>query len=324
MRIYVFIIAFCLAAGPVFSQYPPAAGLPGTTAISADSTIWIAWASECSVIRGPVDISGQTAGLADFGSDTAASGAPDLNVVSLGDGGVALLRFFPPVRNGEGYDFAVFENAFNDGFLELAKVEVSTDGIYFCGFYTVSLTQTDSQTTTFALTDPTQIHNLAGKYRGGFGTPFDLDSLNGSCPEVNPDSICWIRITDVVGSINPEYANYDSQGNIINDPWPTPFNTSGFDLDAVGAIYVHPAFAKPLANQDLSVLWQPGLIQVLNPASIIGNHYRIMCPDGRIVQNGIIPEDGRIDFAISVPSLIIMTVDGGSGSHSVKIVTGLD
>jgi hypothetical protein len=28
----------------------------------------------------------------------------------------------------------------------------------------------------------------------------------------------------------------DSKGNIINDPWPTNFASSGFDLDAVGVI----------------------------------------------------------------------------------------
>jgi hypothetical protein len=29
----------------------------------------------------------------------------------------------------------------------------------------------------------------------------------------------------------------DSQGNIINDPYPTPFESGGFDLDAIGVIH---------------------------------------------------------------------------------------
>jgi hypothetical protein len=33
------------------------------------------------------------------------------------------------------------------------------------------------------------------------------------------------------------YASCDSQGHQINDPWPTPFPTGGFDLDAVGVIH---------------------------------------------------------------------------------------
>ncbi|MFN6048554.1 MAG: T9SS C-terminal target domain-containing protein, partial [Bacteroidota bacterium] len=47
-------------------------------------------------------------------------------VVSLGDGGIATLTFDPPITNGDGFDFAVFENTFLDTFLELAFVEVST------------------------------------------------------------------------------------------------------------------------------------------------------------------------------------------------------
>ena len=47
----------------------------------------------------------------------------------------------------------------------------------------------------------------------------------------------------VVGTIKPEYATYDSEGHIVNDPWPTPFESCGFDLDAVGVIHdlVHSA-----------------------------------------------------------------------------------
>ena len=37
--------------------------------------------------------------------------------------------------------------------------------------------------------------------------------------------------------MNNLYASYDSQGNIINDPFPTPFETGGFDLDAIGVIH---------------------------------------------------------------------------------------
>ena len=36
------------------------------------------------------------------------------DVVSLGRGGSIILTFDPPVENGEGWDFAVFENSFND------------------------------------------------------------------------------------------------------------------------------------------------------------------------------------------------------------------
>ncbi|MEZ4549679.1 MAG: hypothetical protein R2874_04140 [Desulfobacterales bacterium] len=53
--------------------------------------------------------------------------------VVLGRGGSIILTFDPPVENGEGWDFAVFENSFNDFNLELAFVEVSSNGTDFSG-----------------------------------------------------------------------------------------------------------------------------------------------------------------------------------------------
>ena len=49
--------------------------------------------------------------------------------------------------------------------------------------------------------------------------------------------VTQIKIIDVVGCIQPAFATRDSKDNIINDPWPTPFNTGGFDLDAVGVLH---------------------------------------------------------------------------------------
>ena len=83
--------------------------------------------------------------------------------------------------------------------------------------------------------DATKIDNLAGKYRSLYGTPFDLQELSGII-QLDITSITHLKIIDVVGSINTLYSNYDKNLNIINDPWPTPFSSSGFDLDAVGVI----------------------------------------------------------------------------------------
>ena len=73
--------------------------------------------------------------------------------------------------------FCCFENSFSDDFLELAFVEVSSNGIDFYRFNSISLTQENVQIETFGLIDARQIHNLAGKYRGMFGVPFDLSEL---------------------------------------------------------------------------------------------------------------------------------------------------
>lgn len=234
-----------------FAQFPPPAGQPGSTAIHKDSPVFVGWATGCTVLRGYQDISNPTLGYADTGDSTSTLGKPGVNgLVSLGDGGFAIVTFDAPVFNGPGWDFAVFENSFSDDFLELAFVEVSSDGINYFRFPATSLTQDSTQTDSFGSTDATKVNNLAGKYRAPYGTPFDLDDLKDE-PGLDVNNITHIKIMDVVGSINEAYATFDHNGNKVNDPWPTPFPSSGFDLDAVGVIHqlntgVHDLIANNL------------------------------------------------------------------------------
>jgi len=217
--------------------YAPPVGLPGTSAVYMDSSAFINWATGCAVSRGYQDLSNTSLGYASVGNSSMATGRAQSNaVVSLGDGGSAICTFDVPIKNGPGYDFAIFENGFDDLFLELAFVEVSSDGINFFRFPAHSLTDTTAQTGSFGFTDATKINNLAGKYRAGYGTPFDLQELDGKV-ELDLDRITHIKIIDVVGSIEGNYASRDFYNNKINDPWPTPFPSGGFDLDAVGVIH---------------------------------------------------------------------------------------
>jgi hypothetical protein len=190
-----------------------------------------------------MNISNPGLGLATAGTAADALGIAQGNtsgVVSLGDGGQITLTFTGGIRNGPGADFAVFENGFSDSFLELAFVEVSSNGSDFFRFPAISLTQTSTQVGGFGSLDATNLYNLAGKYRAGFGTPFDLAELAGFSPLLDVGAVTHVRIVDVVGSINPLYASYDSLGNLVNDPWSTPFASSGFDLDAVGVLHPVP------------------------------------------------------------------------------------
>ncbi|MBQ3734078.1 MAG: T9SS type A sorting domain-containing protein [Bacteroidales bacterium] len=218
-------------------------GTEGCNAIAANDNQIVAWATNVVVTRGPQNISNPNSPLASHGTDADAVGPATMNnsmeVVSLGDGGSALITFERPIRNGEGPDFAVFENDNIGNFLELAFVEVSSDGEHFVRFPATSLTPTETQTGSFALTDPTFINNLAGKFRIGYGTPFDLAELADSA-NIDLDNIVYVRVIDVVGCINPQYATYDAFGHIVNDPWPTDFASSGFDLAGVGVIHQKP------------------------------------------------------------------------------------
>jgi len=218
------------------AQYAPAAGQLGSTAIWKDSSALVDWAKSCVVMRGYQNIADTALGLASAGHDTLAIGKSGLGVVSLGDGGFAICTFEHPIRNGAGYDFAVFENSFDGLFIELAVVEVSSNGIDFVRFATHSLTDTTIQKGTFDLLDATQLNNLAGKYRAGFGTPFDLQELVSN-PLLDVENITHVKVIDVVGSLSDKFATRDAFGNKINDPFPTPFESSGFDLDAIGVLH---------------------------------------------------------------------------------------
>jgi hypothetical protein len=232
LLLFGFFIGLSLQA-----QFAPAAGQPGSSALHKDSNLFKAWATQCNITRGYQDISNVLSGLTTVGDSSMALGkAGDNGIVSLGDGGTAIVTLNTPFKNGPGPDFAIFENTFIDSFLELAFVEVSSDGKNYVRFKPTSFTQDSIQTGPFGYTNPKKINNLAGKYRALYGTPFDLEEL-ALFSNINIGAITHIKIIDVVGSINNQYAQYDQYNHKINDPWPTPFPSSGFDLDAVGVIY---------------------------------------------------------------------------------------
>jgi len=209
------------------------------------------------------------------------------DVVSLGDlddseylsgkkpGEVTLLFGDPNVLNDSdhicdvnGYDFVVFENSsvFNFStvygsvsgqiFVELAYVEVSSNGIDFARFSGVSLTDEPTGNYSYMTADMTNIYNLAGKHPNGYGkcygTPFDLNQLIAEPNVVNGlvdiDDICYVRIIDIPGNGNfydSAVSNIDpcswsgwefyKQNNPVYDGWLT-WGSGGFDLEAVGVL----------------------------------------------------------------------------------------
>lgn len=208
-----------------------------------------AWANGyTNLIRGPMNIANPGLGDVTFGSPGNAVGAPlcnHLDVVSLGDGGEITMTFNPPITNGPGADFAVFENGFPSGgymYAELAFVEVSTDGSTFVRFPSVSLTP--DPIVGDNILDPTDVHNLAGKHPGGNiypcqGTPFDLSDLAGdplvTGGQVNLEHIVFIRVVDVIG--NGSTFDDDKPTNPVYDPYPTEWPQGGFDLQAIGVMH---------------------------------------------------------------------------------------
>ncbi len=156
-----------------------------------------------------------------------------------------------PMRNLPGADFVVFENGvfseFSTGgegvggiFGELAYVEVSSDGVNFARFPSISLTP--AAVGSYGTLLPTAIFNLAGKhvnaYGESWGTPFDLAHLATHplvvAGTVNLNDVRYVRIVDIPGN-----------GSFLDTALPTPhpiydswltFGSGGFDLEAVGVI----------------------------------------------------------------------------------------
>jgi len=188
-------------------------------------------------------------------------------VVSLGDmdadaiaaglsPGSLTVSFTDPIRNFTGADFAVFENGFTSAYstggagvggvmAELAYVEVSSDGVNFARFDSIS--QTPDPVGSYGSIDPTKVYNLAGKHVNAhghsWGTPFDLGELEGhalvQAGLLNLDAVTHIRLVDIPGSGD----FLDSAGNPIYDPWVT-WGSGGADIEAIGAIGQDQSYEK--------------------------------------------------------------------------------
>lgn len=314
-----FLMIFLFSGSILAQSYAPAPGEPGSTAMHRDSSALIGWATEATITRGYLNIQNPGLGTASYGTEADALGYPDgTAVVSLGDGGEAVLNFQSPIINGTGPDFAVFENGFADHYMEFAFVEVSSDGVNFFRFDAVSETPTDDQITNFTFSDCAYIHNLAGKYRQNYGTPFDLEELNGIVG-LDVNAITHIRLIDVVGTIDPAYATYDSQGNIINDPFPTEFESGGFDLDAIGVIHSATGGLNNPDNLNVSVYPNPSsgvFTCVLEHQA----NYIVQDISGRIIIGGISEGKIYIDLTAYPNGVYYMSVGSKGNSSIVKLV----
>ena len=316
MKIFIRTLYFIFITTPIFAQFSGSVSAADCAAIQQDSSVIRAWATGCTVVRGYQNIADTTLGRVNFGNDTMAVGKAGVNgVVSLGDGGNAVLTFKKPIRNGAGADFAVFENGFDNAFLELAFVEVSSNGIDFYRFRATS-NVVATQIGAFELRgDATKLNNLAGKYRARYGTPFDLAELAG-VTNLDINAITHVKIVDVVGSINPLYASFDSNNNAINDPYPTPFASGGFDLDAVGVLHEAVVFAQ---SNTAEILLYPCPLQQNQLLTIQANSgiqsVRVYSVNGALVYDYI---ENEVTDAHKTPILAL-----AKGVYIVSVATDL-
>jgi len=226
----------------------PPAGEPGSTAIHMSSNAIVAWADGYTNVQYGVEVAAQ------WMTPEKALGPADgiaEEIVSLGRGGQITMTFIHGIGDRPGADFAVFENGVTDEFLELAYVEVSSDGTNFLRFPNYS--DMPGPIKPFESVYPEFVYGLASKYRLGYGTPFDLNELRiaynaqlagntdfspafamvltNNFPLLDLNHITHVRLVDIVG----DGAALDAGGSIIYDPYAT-VGSAGFDLDAIGVL----------------------------------------------------------------------------------------
>ncbi len=246
----LFLLPTLALAGP----YPGAAGTAASDAIPKADPRILAWAAGHSeIVYGTdVDATWRTPAKA-----TGPAVGDSFDIVSLGNGGRITMYFPHPVSDGSGPDFAVFENGISHTFLELAFVEVSSDGVNFHRFPNDSLTA--SAVGAFGSVDPTNLSGLAGKYIQGFGTPFDLAAVPDS-PTLDKQRVVFIRLIDIIGNGQTK----DSGGDPIYDPTPT-IGSGGFDLDAIAVLHLNdgpfPIVTHGFEDEEFVLEWRS------NPAS---------------------------------------------------------
>jgi len=205
-------------------------------AIPSGSGLFVEWADEILPLGAGTYFAPEGSTVI---SETGINSLGDLTADEIANGdspGFLTVRFPHGIRNGVGFDFAVFENGMiypEEPYLvaELAYVEVSSNGTDFARFPSISTNTTyqGEYGPDFGGYDSTRIHNLAGKHAGGYGTPFDLDDLVNDPlvldSALDLDNIQYVRLVDIPG--NGSFL--DSEDHPILDNWMT-YGTGGFDF----------------------------------------------------------------------------------------------
>ena len=248
LRTYVFALLLPLTvavasagtySGPTETSHPIDAAIP------SNSPLFTEWADQIDASR---------TFFAPRGSTTISP----TGVNSLGDLDATQISAGDPV----GYENGFAYGSPNGLFAELAYVEVSSNGVDFARFPSISTNVAPvTGSGAFAGFDMSNVYNLAGKHAGGFGTPFNLDDLltdplvaGGS---VDLTNIQFVKLVDIPG--NGSYL--DSQGNPILDNWLTT-GSGGFDFrlpvgQGVGVLHAVPEPASlALAGVAALLAWR--------------------------------------------------------------------
>lgn len=274
-RVFLFL-GMLLQTAFIFAQFDGPVGTEGCQAVAISDSRIVSWAYGVQVKRGFTTPNGTT--RVSYGTPDMAQGVPDsttTTAISLGFGGEALVTFDRPIVNGRGYDFAVFENPFGPNFLELAFVEVSSDGEHFFRFPATSLSTGSSDVMA------QHYNNLAGKYEVGYGTPFDLSELPDDA-NLDKMNIRFVRLIDVTEGVDT-----DAQGNVIYDSPCAGSYSAGFDLTGVAVMNGGVPYVSSSCESMLTSANTHELISMENSTIGDDSNYHKGYQDGNLVYEAL-------------------------------------
>lgn len=232
-------------------------------------------------------------------------------ILSIGIGGEIIVGFKDYIiKDGEGIDFVIFENAFinpiNQGiFAEPAKISVSFDGINYTDFPYDSTTLIG-----LAGITPTNGKVDITKYPACGGDGFDLATIG-------IDKIKYIKIKDVseiLFTLNEDSKYYNPKELI-----------SGFDLDAVAGLNLEliTGIEDNLLEENKTINYNEisQTIEIINPDNKNLN-IQIINLSGKIIESQSISCNHQINIATFVAGTYIIRIIDGNKVYSKKIIKG--
>ena len=117
-----------------------------------------------------------------------------------------------------------------------------------------------------------------------------------------------VRVVDVVGSIDPQWATYDAYGHMVNDPFPTISYSGGFDLDAVGVLHTATESVERVEESRLRV-WPNPARERLMVSGRSGSTAVLSDMRGRVVAIVVCGEAATMDIETLPAGVYILRVD---------------
>lgn len=131
-------------------------------------------------------------------------------------------------------------------------------------------------------------------------------------------NITHVKLVDVVGTIDPLFGSFDSQGNVVNDLYPTPFPSGGFDLDGVGVIHQVPLSINEKKKEVIRIYPNPA--QSFLNVTINGVYeISILNVNGRLIYSSSIDNNLTIDVSNFENGVYFLKLKNKDGVINEKI-----